>query len=195
LSSLASERFDYVAAEVVGRCLDVGCGYHNKFVTCWLGGNGKGIDVFLYDGLSREDIVRDMTHFPFEDASFESVTFIANLNHVPSSDRDAELSEAYRCLKTGGSIIVTMGNPIAELAVHKVVAFYDRFLKTQVDMDSERGMGEEEAYYLMDSEIIERLTRAGFTNLKKKYFVTQWGLNHLWVGRKSSTICGVKQNG
>jgi hypothetical protein len=33
LSSLASERFDYVAAEVRGRSLDVGCGYGNRFIT------------------------------------------------------------------------------------------------------------------------------------------------------------------
>jgi SAM-dependent methyltransferase len=186
LSSLASERFDYVATEVAGRCLDVGCGYHNRFVKEWLGDNGKGIDVFQYDGLSKEDIVEDMTHFPFPDASFHSVTFIANLNHVPKSDRDIELMEAYRCLKPGGNIIVTMGNPIAELLVHGVVAFYDRYLGAKVDMDTERGMQEEEAYYLTDSEIIERLKSAGFQNLKKRYFLTQWGLNHLWVGWKKS---------
>jgi SAM-dependent methyltransferase len=186
LSSLASERFDYVAREVVGRCLDVGCGYHNKFVTKWLGGNGKGIDVFQYAGLSQEDIVEDMAHFPFEDASFDSITFIANLNHVPRSDRDAELAEAYRCLKPGGNVIVTMGNPLAELAVHKVVEWHDRLLGTRYDMDSERGMGAEEAYYLKDSEITERLVRAGFGDLTKKYFLTQWGLNHLWMGWKKS---------
>jgi hypothetical protein len=47
-------------------------------------------------------------------------------------------------------------------------------------------MEEEEAYYLTDSEIIERLKSAGFQNLKKRYFLTQWGLNHLWVGWKKS---------
>ena len=186
LSSLASERFDYVAAEVTGYCLDVGCGYHNKFVSAWLHGNGKGIDVFRYKGLTSQHIVEDITHFPFTDNSFETVTFIANLNHVPESDRDAELAEAYRCLKPGGRIVVTMGNPIAELAVHRVVAWHDRLFGTNLDMDSERGMGQEEAFYLLDSEIVERLMRAGFSGLKKRYFCTQWALNHLWVGSKIS---------
>jgi len=186
LSSLASERFDYVAKEVVGCCLDVGCGYHNRFVKEFLSGNGRGIDVFQYEGLSKENIVADITHFPFPDAYFHSVTFIANLNHVPQSDRDAELSEAHRCLKPGGNIIVTMGNPVAELAVHRLVAFYDYYLGAKVDMDTERGMDEGEAYYLTDSEIVERLKRAGFENLKKRHFLTQWGLNHLWVGWKRS---------
>jgi SAM-dependent methyltransferase len=186
LSCLASERFDYVAREVQGRCLDIGCGYHNMFITRWLGGNGTGIDVFPYEGLSQENIIRDMTHLPFEDESFCTVTFIANLNHVPVTKRDAELCEAFRCLIWGGNIVVTMGNPVAELLVHRVVAVYDRFLGTRVDMDTERGMSVEEAYFLKDSEICARLRRAGFGNLSKKYFLTQWGLNHLWVGWKES---------
>ena len=187
LSSQASERFDYVAREVRGYCLDVGCGYHNRFVTEWLSGNGKGIDVFPYEGLGKEDIVTDMTHFPFEDASFDSITFIANLNHVPRSLRDRELAEAHRCLKPNGNIVVTMGNPLAEIAVHKVVATYDKWLGTHVDMDTERGMEEGEEYYLLDSEIVSRLRAAGFGKMVKKVFWTQWCLNHLWVGWKLET--------
>lgn len=184
LSSLATERFDYVAREVRGYCLDVGCGRHNRFVREFLEGDGKGIDVFPYEGLSEENLVTDLTRFPFPDASFDSLTFIANLNHVPKSQRDVELAEAYRCLKGGGNIIVTMGNPLAEILVHKLVAFYDRVLGTRFDVDSERGMHEEEEYYLTDAEIRARLTRAGFRNMAKKFFWTQWGLNHLFVGWK-----------
>jgi len=184
LSSQASERFDYVAREVKGYCLDIGCGYHNRFVSEWLGGHGVGIDVYQYAGLASDQIVTDMTHLPFQDGSFDSVTFIANLNHVPRSIRDLELAEAHRCLRSNGNIVVTMGNPLAEIAVHKVVALYDRFFGTHVDMDTERGMGDEEAYYLLDREIVSRLQKAGFSKLDKKYFWTQWGLNHLWVGWK-----------
>jgi SAM-dependent methyltransferase len=184
LGCLASERFDYVAREVQGYCLDIGCGYHNRFVAEWLDGRGKGIDVYRYAGIAEEQIVADMTKLPFAEASFDTVTFIANLNHVPRSMRDRELAEAFRCLKPGGNIIVTMGNPVAEIVVHKVVAIYDRLLGTHVDMDTERGMGEEEQYYLLDSEIVSRLSVAGFGKLLKKYFWTQWCLNHLWIGWK-----------
>jgi SAM-dependent methyltransferase len=183
-SCLASERYDYVSREVQGYCLDVGCGYHNRFVVEWLHGNGRGIDVYQYEGLTKEQIVADMSRFPFDDASFDSVTFIANINHVPASMRDRELAEAYRCLRPGGNVIVTMGNPLTEILVHKVVATYDRFFGTHVDMDTERGMGEEEAYYLLDAEIVSRLRNAGFPSPVKKYFGTQWCLNHLWVGWK-----------
>jgi hypothetical protein len=184
LSSLRSERFDYVAREVPGYCLDVGCGRHNLFVSKCLNGNGKGIDVFPYEGLTEENIVEDIAHFPFDDNSFAAITFIANINHIPKSMRDIELAEAYRCIKPSGNIIVTMGNPLAEILIHKVLFLYDKLFGTCHDMDSERGMHEEEEYYLNDSEIIERLSRAGFKNIIKKYFLTQWGLNHLFVGWK-----------
>ena len=50
--------------------------------------------------------------------------------------------------------------------------------------DSQRGMHAEEELYLNDSEIIERLTKAGFQQLLKEHFWTQWGLNHLFVAGK-----------
>ena len=184
LSSLASERFDYVSREVIGYCLDVGCGKHNRFVMEFLDGKGKGIDMYPYEGLTEEHLVDDLSVLPFEDESFESITFIANLCHIPESIRDQELGEAYRVLKPGGNIIATMGNPVAEVLTHKVVWFYDKVLKTNFDMDNQRGMSEEEAYYLLDGEILERLTRAGFKRIVKKFFWTQWGLNHLFVGWK-----------
>lgn len=184
LSSLASERFDYVKKEVIGYCLDVGCGRYNRFITEYLNGNGRGIDVYLYDGLSEKNIVKDISHFPFEDRSFDSVTFIANLNHIPKSLRDVELAEAYRCLKSGGNVIVTMGNPLAEILVHKVVMLYDSVFRTNYDIDSERGMGSDEEYYLTTSEIVTRLKKAGFLEIKKKCFCTQWCLNSLFVAWK-----------
>lgn len=184
LSSLASERFGYVRREVKGYCLDIGCGRNNRFIMEYLNGNGKGIDVYPYEGLSDENIVKDITHFPFDEDTFDSVTFIASINHVPEPDRNRELAEAYRCLKDGGNIIVTMGNPLAEILAHKAVAVYDKIFGTNYDMDTERGMGEEEAYYLTNSEIIGRLNNAHFSDIEKKYFWTQWGLNHLFVAWK-----------
>ena len=184
LSSLASERYEYVASEVTGHTLDIGCGRNNRFIKEYLGGNGVGIDVFPYEGLSAENMVPDMTALPFAEQSFESVTFIANLNHVPQSVRDAELKEAFRVLRPGGNIAVTMGHPVAEILVHKVVYLYDRLFSTNFDMDSERGMDAEEAYFLTDGEIIARLGKAGFMSIRKRYFWTQWGLNHVFVGWK-----------
>lgn len=184
LSALSSERFDYAAREVRGYCLDVGCGKYNRFITKYLKGNGKGLDVFLADGLSEENVPDDITRFPFPDDFFETVTFIASINHIPSSKRDAELLESFRCLKQGGNIIITMGHPVAELIVHQVIRMYDKVFGTHYDYDSQRGMHPEESYYLEDTEIISRIECSGFRDVTKKYFWTQWWLNHLFVGWK-----------
>jgi len=184
LSTLASERFDYVSRQVTGVCLDVGCGPGNRFVTEYLGGNGVGVDVHPYEGVAREHVLEDVGAFPFADEAFDHVTFIACLNHVPQGDRDRELAEAYRVLRPGGSIIVTMGHPLAEILVHRLVAIYDRLFGTHFDHDGARGMHHKESLYLHDREILERLVRAGFAGMRKLYFTTQWRLNHLIVGYK-----------
>ena len=186
LSCLATERFDYVARESRGFALDVGCGRGNRFVSHHLRGYGLGIDLFAYEGLTAEQLVPSLTTFPYDDATFDTVTFIANINHCPKNDRDQELSEAFRVLKPGGRALVTMGNPLAELLVHKVVWLWDKLFKTNVDMDTERGMEEGEEYYLTDEEITTRLKKAGFTIARKKYFTTQWFLNAVYVAVKAS---------
>lgn len=187
LTSLRNERFDFCASHVMGYCLDVGCGRHNIFITQYLNGQGKGIDVFPYDGLKEENLVKDISHFPFKDESFDTVTFIANINHIPASMRDIELKEAYRCLQPGGNIIVTMGKPLAEISAHWVVGQYDKLFNTDFDVDHERGMSEEESYYLKSSEILLRLSNAGFVNIKRKSFWTQWFLNAMFVAYKISS--------
>ncbi len=61
---------------------------------------------------------------------------------------------------------------------------YDKLLGTNYDADNERGMDEEESYYLLDSEIKKRLIKAGFIGIRKRYFVTQWFLNHMIIAHK-----------
>lgn len=184
LSCLATERFDAVARYISGTVLDIGCGYDNQFVNKYCDEGSIGIDLFKYDGLKDENIVKDFLHLPYEPDTFDTITFIANLNHCPKNQRDEELAEMYRVLKPKGKIIVTMGNPIAELLVHKVVYYQDKLFGTKNDMDTERGMEEGEEYFLLDGEIISRLKKAGFKNIKKHYIVSQWMLNHLFVSEK-----------
>ena len=165
LSSLASERFDYVAKEVSGMCLDVGCGRGNKFIKNYLNNNGVGIDVFKFEGLTEKNIVKNMTSLDYRDGTFDCATLIAVINHIPEYDREAELKEIFRCLKTCGKIIITMGNPLAEIVIHKILAFYTSIFKNYSDVDSERGMKKGEKYYLTDKEIIQCLKNVGFRNI------------------------------
>lgn len=185
-SSLQSERFDYVSREVTGYCLDVGCGRNNRFINNYLDGDGIGIDVYPYEGLTNDNIVKDMTKLPFDSETFNSATLIANINHIPESIRKSELKEIYRVIRKNGIIIVTMGNPVAEIVIHKIVKFHDKVFKTNFDVDSERGMKEDEQYYLKYQEIIHLLQDAGFRNISKKYFFTQWSLNGMIIGWKTN---------
>ncbi|MEJ5340403.1 MAG: methyltransferase domain-containing protein [Thermogutta sp.] len=184
LSSLATERFDYVSRYVQGFCLDIGCGPGNRFIKEFCQNHGVGVDVYPYEGLEPENIVQDPTHLPFPDETFDTVTFIANLNHVPEPMRLPELAEAFRVLRPKGNIIVTMGSPIAEILVHQLVALYDKVLGTRVDIDSERGMVEGETYYLTPQQICTYLTQAGFVDIQRRRFWTQWGLNSLYTAIK-----------
>ena len=192
LTSLRSERFDYVAPEVRGYCLDVGCGRHDLFIAKYCRRHGKGIDVYPYEGLTEAHLVEDITHFPFEDASFDTVTFIASINHVPRFKRDIELAEAHRCLRDGGNIVLTMGKPVAELAAHLAIYTYDKLFGTNHDVDMERGMAEGETYFVTEREIRRRLTSAGFVGIQRKSFWTQWGLNRLYIGWKRQLSARVR---
>lgn len=180
LTSRRNERFDYVAREVRGRVLDIGCGPHNLFVRRFVE-DGVGIDVFPYDGLAPDQMVEDMTCLPFDDGTFDSVTFIANFNHIPRPDRIAELREAYRVLRPHGTVVITMGSKLAEVLIHRLVHLYDRVLGTRLDVDTERGMHEDEDLHVDDDEIIGVLFDAGFVDVRRRRFLTQWGLNHLFV--------------
>ncbi|MFC1514712.1 class I SAM-dependent methyltransferase [Candidatus Omnitrophota bacterium] len=65
------------------KCLDIGCG-DNKLIKRhrMRGGEGTGIDVYPWDGVDL--IVEDSSKLPFEENSFDCVTFVASLNHIPN---------------------------------------------------------------------------------------------------------------
>lgn len=67
-------------------------------------GSGIGVDVYPWPGVNL--VVENSAQLPFDDRSFETATIIAASNHV--SNRKDVLKEAYRILKPGGTIIVTM---------------------------------------------------------------------------------------
>lgn len=184
LSSLPSERYYYCAEQVQGFCLDVGCGPNNRFISDFLYGNGIGIDVFPYEGLEKDQVFPDLENFPFPDNNFETICFIASINHVPRNKRIIELREAYRCLKPGGNIILTMGKPIAEILTHQVAYLSDLLFKTEFDLDGQRRMQEDEDFYLTKNEIFRLLKETGFYQIRMKPFLTQWLLNSAYIALK-----------
>jgi SAM-dependent methyltransferase len=182
LSSLREERMRAVAPFCAGRVLDIGCGPGNIFIKEYIGvENGVGIDVFPYDGV--ENVIEDMVNLPFDDCSFDTVTLIAVGGHIPKSKRAAEFEEFARVLKAGGLLVMTEGEPITQLLLHKWASFYFS-LQGELDMDSERGMEEEEEYCMPREELLSYLNTPPLKLVKRKRFM--WGLNNVYLAEKSA---------
>jgi SAM-dependent methyltransferase len=180
LSSLREERMRIVAKYCEGRVLDVGCGQGNLFIKEFIGEkNGVGIDVFPYEGVTN--IVEDMTNMPFEDSSFDTITLIAVGGHIPKPKRKAEFKEFSRLLMPGGLLIMTEGEPVSQFLTHKWRHFYCG-LQGKLDMDSERGMDEEEQYCMPRAELLSYLNMPPLRFKMRKHFM--WGLNNVYVASK-----------
>jgi len=173
LTTLKEERMSAVKLYMRGNVLDIGCGY-NDLVRNYRaeGGQGIGIDVFPFDGVDK---VLDTANLPFHDKQFDTVTMIANLNHIPYRKRAAVITEARRVLRDDGVLVITMINEIIGWFCHKLIWW---------DFDQkERGMNlKEENYGLSDNYVIDIMRKCAFYPVKKKRFL--YGLNNLYIFRK-----------
>lgn len=174
LTSLRQERFNICLEKAKGRMLDIGCS-NNDFIREYRKKNKQksiGVDAFKWEGA---DIVCDTTKLPFKDKSFDTVTIIASLNHIPK--REKVLKEALRVLKPGGQILVTMINPIVSRISHTIVR--KRF---DQDQNERGGMAKGEVFGFWPSEMEGLLKGAGFRRVEKIAFI--YGLNNLYIGKK-----------
>lgn len=167
-SSLEEERLRAVLPEIRGRLLDVGAGT-NTLVRLYQG-DGVGVDVFDFGGGTT--IVEDTRHLPFPDASFDTITYLACLNHIPY--RDEALKEGLRVLKPGGLIVATMINRFLGDIGHKIWWYSEE--------KHRGGMLPGETGGLNVSEMKNLMTSAGFENVKFKRFC--YGLNGLYLAQK-----------
>jgi SAM-dependent methyltransferase len=163
-TTLEEERLNAVFPYLRGRVLDVGAGT-NTLVNRY--GNGVGVDV--YDWGNGVMVVEDTSKLPFDDASFDTVTFIACLNHIPY--REAAVCEAHRLIKPDGRLIITMINPLLGDFGHAIWWYSE---------DKKRGgMKEGELGGMWTSEIIRLCENAGFILETHRRFV--YGMNNLYV--------------
>ncbi len=162
---LERRRREMVLAEVRGRLLDIGCG-NNRLVRSY--GNGVGVDVHPWEGV--DVVVRDTARLPFPNASFETVSFVACLNHIPN--RGDVLREARRCLAPGGRLLATMIGPGISNLWHRIIRPWD---DDQVD----RGMRPGEVWGMTRRDMVCLLQEAGFRLAATNGFI--FGLNTLYV--------------
>lgn len=163
--ALAKRRVKAVLPHVRGRLLDVGCGFNN-LVRHYA--NGIGVDVHPWPG--ADVIVSDTAALQWESGSFDTVTIIAALNHIPN--RAAVLRECRRVLRSDGRVVITMLTPRTSRIWH--------FLRAPWDADQrQRGMRAGEVYGFTSAQLVDLFERAGFTLLSQQRFML--GLNSVYV--------------
>jgi len=153
-----------------GRLLDIGCGFNNLVRTYT--GPGIGVDVHPWPGIDAQ--IGDAAHLPFPSSTFDTVTIVAALNHIPN--RAAALKDVHRVLRPDGDLILTMIGPLTGVIAH--VLF-------KQDEKERGGMrpGEEEG--LRHGDLLRLLSACGFELRLVRPF--QLGLNRVYVARKPAT--------
>ncbi|MBN1393352.1 MAG: class I SAM-dependent methyltransferase [Sedimentisphaerales bacterium] len=168
LRSIRDERCDYVMNNCRGRLLDIGCG-NNQLVGNY-GHDSIGVDVYDFGGGAV--IVQDTSKLPFADGSFDSVSFVASLNHIPN--RREVLAEVRRLLSDNGRVVLTMISPFIGAVRHKL-AWWD-------EDQSERGLKQGEQFGMTHKHIISLFESEGFRLLARKRIICR--LNNLYVFEK-----------
>jgi len=168
---LLNWRVKTVLPHIKGKYLDVGCGT-NDVVKAY-SGDGIGVDVYPWDGVDK--IVENTAKLPFQDKTFDTVSIIASLNHIPN--REKVLEEIKRVLKDNGKIIITMIPPKLSRVWH--------FLRYPWSADQrERGMKEGEVYGMTIKKIENILLNADLQIILKKKFML--GINLLLIVKKNN---------
>ena len=168
LCSLRDERCAYVMEHCRGCLLDIGCG-NNQLVRNY-GHDSVGVDVYDFGGSAI--IVQDTSKLPFDDGSFDSVSFVASLNHIPN--RREVLAEVHRLLSEHGRVVLTMIPPFIGAIRHKL-AWWDQD-------QSERGLKEGEKFGLSHEYIVSLFGNEGFRLVERKRIICR--LNNLYVFEK-----------
>ncbi len=167
LTSSKVERLRAVSPYLKGRLLDIGCG-DNELVRRY--GHGVGVDVYDWGGGAL--ILPDCSRLPFQDRSFDTVTILAALNHIPN--RAQVLKEVHRLLAEDGRLLITMINPVISYVGHRFIWWWSE--------DKERGMEPGEVYGFWNRDLIALVGRGGFKLALHKKFV--YCLNNLFIFQK-----------
>lgn len=162
-TTLEAERLRAVLPHIRGRLLDIGAG-PNALVRRY--GDGVGVDAFDWGGGAL--VVADAGRLPFGDGEFDTAAFVACLNHIPN--RGEALREAWRLLRPGGRLLVTMIDPLLGGIGHAIWWYSE---------DKHRGgMAEGEVGGLWTAEVVALCREAGFALRRHERFV--YGMNNLY---------------
>ncbi len=166
---LEERRVAKVKLHVAGYLLDVGCG-PNRLVQEH--GHGVGLDVHNWGVPGM--VMGHGAWLPFKEGSFDTITFVASLNHIPH--REQALRDAWRVLRPGGTILITMIGPRVSLVWHKLVR------KSDPDQQERGHFDPGEVWGIGVTDMKALIRGAGFRFVQRKTFIL--GQNSLYIGRK-----------
>ena len=179
LTSLRAERLAVVLDALQGRVLDVGAGDNSLLRLYRQHARGTrneagaatsvGIDVVDWSGDCV--LVEDCRRLPFDDASFDTVSFVACLNHIP--ERREALAEANRVLRAGGRLVITMIGRTIGIVGHAIWWYSE---------DKHRDVAPGEEMGLPTREVLDLAREAGFPDVRVRSFL--YGLNNLYTAVK-----------
>jgi len=169
------QRIQNVLPYCKGSLLDIGCGT-NELVKRY--GNGIGVDIVDWGGGAT--IVTDTSQLPYPAGTFDTVTFLASLNHIPN--RKEVLKEAARLIKPDGALIVTMINPLLGIIAHKFFFW--------VGEEKVRGRQEGEKDGMWTKEIFSLAREAGFRLKTHKKFLFLMNNLYIFVPNKKGVAHG-----
>ena len=169
LTPIDDERVIMALKHAKGEVLDIGCGANN-FIRSY--GKGIGADVFPWKGCDR--VIKDASKLPFKPGDFDTISFLACLNHIPN--RDDALKDAHRVLSKEGRVLVTMITPRWGKFIHCI-----RF-RNDPDHQDRHIDHDHELLGMSDEHVKTLLKDAGFQSIRRKRFV--FGLNNLYIAEK-----------
>jgi len=163
-TTLQEERLNIVLPYLRGELLDIGAGL-NMLVRRY--GSGVGVDVYDWGGDAL--IVKDTSLLPFPDQTFDTITFLACLNHIPN--RKAVIREVRRVIRPDGQLIITMIGPFLGAVGHSVWWYSE---------DKRRGgMKVGEVGGISKHEIVQMCGDEGFCLQLHRRFT--YGMNNMYL--------------
>ncbi len=166
-------RIGLVKLAARGRLLDIGCG-PNRLAREYreAGGDAVGVDVYPWPRVDL--LVEDTARLPFEDGRFDTVSFVACLNHIPN--RGNVLREARRVVRDDGRLLLTNLRPFVSRVWH-IWAFWDKD-------QHERCMESGEVWGFELEELDALLKSSGWRISERRSF--SYGLNELFLCTKDN---------
>ena len=138
---------------------------------------GFGIEPLLTSSLQRASYVVEPGYFPTvrppAGESWDAITMLAVLEHVPRSSQAALAEACHQLLKPGGRVIITVPSQAVDhvLSVLKFLRLID-------------GMSLEEHFGFEPAETLRIFSEPRFKLIRHSRF--QLGLNHLYVFEKQA---------